>query len=125
MGLSEDDLDFLRENLEAETTVYETVLNLRTPGLNLARQPVACMMCGREVPFERIQTELVRASNTGLTICVNCGGCEGREGLHTFQVDIIQSGRRNGLPPCFTSLGSFHVWRTTQREEASVDYGSE
>ena len=57
LGLSEDDLDFLRENLEAETTVYETVLNLRTPGLNLARQPVACMMCGREVPFERIQTE--------------------------------------------------------------------
>lgn len=99
LGLREEDLDFLRENLETETTVYETVLNLRSPGLNLARQPMTCMMCGREVPFVRIQSELVRASNTGLTICVNCGRCEGREGLHTFQVDIIQSGRRNGPPP--------------------------
>ena len=107
LGLSEDDLDFLRENLETETTVYETVLNLRTPGLNLARQPMACMMCGRNVPFERIQSEMVRASNTGLIICVNCGRCEGREGLHTFQVDIIQNGRRNGLPPVLHESSPF------------------
>lgn len=101
LGLSEDDLDFLRENLETETTVYETVLNLRTPGLNLARQPVACMMCGREVPFERIPSEMVRASNTGLTICVKCGGCEGREGLHTFPVAVIKNGLLDGrvVPP--------------------------
>ena len=107
LGLSEDDLYFLRENLETETTVYETVLNLRTPGLNLARQPMACMMCGRNVPFERIQSEMVRASNTGLIICVNCGRCEGREGLHTFQVDIIQNGRRNGLPPVLHESSPF------------------
>ena len=107
LGLSEEDLEFLRENLATETTVYETVLNLRTPGLNLARQPVACMMCGREVPFERIQSEMVRASNTGLIICVNCGRCEGREGLHTFQVDIIQNGRRNGLPPVLHESSPF------------------
>lgn len=125
LGLSEEDLDFLRENLEAETTVYETVLNLRTPGLNLARQPVACMMCGREVPFERIQTELVRASNIGLIICVNCGGCEGREGVHTFQVDVIQNRQRNGLLPflhqhdpfvCTGLRGQKHLWIMDRNE---------
>ena len=69
LGLSEDDLDFLRENLETETTVYETVLNLRTPGLNLARQPMACMMCGRNVPFERIQSEMVRLEHRTHHLC--------------------------------------------------------
>ena len=100
LGLSEEDLAFLRENLTTETTVYETVLNLRSPGLNLARHGDHCRMCGREVPFERIQSELVRASNTGLFICIKCGRCEGREGLHTFPVEVIdkQLGRSKGKP---------------------------
>jgi hypothetical protein len=115
LELSDEDLAFLEENIATETTAYETVLNLRPPGFNLARQPVSCMMCGRQVPFERIQNELVRASNTGLTICVNCGRCEGREGLHSFQVDIIQNGRRNGLPPVLHEMDPFNCRRPGAR----------
>jgi len=100
LELSEEDLDFLRKNLATKTTVYEAELNLRTPGINLARKPRACMMCGREIPFERIQSELVEDRSIGLTICVHCGRCEGREGLHTFQLEIIQIGpTKSGGPP--------------------------
>lgn len=126
LGLDEDDLTFLRENLGMEMLVHETVLNLRTPGLNLARQGEHCRMCGREVPFERIRSELVRASNTKLIICTTCGRCEGREGLHTFPVEVIdkQLGRGKDNPystgneglsmfQCFRGTlhkGQNHVW---------------
>jgi hypothetical protein len=107
LELSDEDFAFLEENMATETTAYETELNLRSAGFNLARQPVNCMMCGREVPFQRIQNELVRASNTGLTICVNCGRCEGRVGLHTFPVIVIdkQLGRTDGKPTPYGAEG--------------------